>query len=119
MITKIIKLADRMKDKDDLKLEMLFRSEAVDDDGFSDRIVKRIRWRMRVRRYALPLAVLVGGGIAAKPALDLMMVAARLITVLPEDMRSLPLESLPQMPAVLGALAIAAVTAMFLRALEH
>lgn len=119
MMAKIIKLADRMKDEDDLKLEALFRSEAVDDDGFSDRVMKRIRWQMRVRRYAVPVAILVGGVIAAKPAVDLLLVASRLITVLPEDMRSLPLESVPQMPAILGALAIAAVAAMFSRLLEN
>lgn len=119
MVTKIIKLADRMKDEDDLKLEALFRSAAVDDDGFSDRVMKRIRWRMRVRRYAVPLAILVGGIIAAKPAMDLLTVATRLITALPEDLRSLPLESLPQMPAVLGGLAIAAAAGMFFRLPEH
>jgi hypothetical protein len=119
MINKIIKLADRMKDDTDLKLEALFRSEAVNDDGFSDRIVKRIRWQMRVRRFALPLAMLVGGAIAAKPAMDLLLVASRLVTVLPEDLWSLPLESLPQMPAVVGGLAVAGMTALFLRALER
>lgn len=118
MIAQIIKLADRMKNQDDLKLEALFRSEAINDDGFSDRVMKRIRWQMRVRRYAVPVAILVGGVIAAGPAMDLLMVASRLITVLPEEVRSLPLESLPQMPAVLGGLAIAAAAAMFFRLLE-
>lgn len=119
MITKIIKLADRMKDDTDLKLEALFRSEAVNDDGFSDRVIRRIRWQMRVRRFALPLAMLVGGAIAAKPAMDLLLVASRLITVIPEDVLSLPLESMPQTPAIVGGLAIAALTALFLRALEQ
>lgn len=119
MVTKIIKLADRMKDEDDLKLEALFRSEAVNDDGFSERVMQRIRWRMRVRRYALPLAMLIGGTIAAKPAMDLLMVASRLIAALPEDVRSLPLDALPQMPAVLGGLAIAAAAGMFFRLPEH
>ena len=119
MINKIIKLADRMKDQEDLKLEALFRSEAVNDDGFSERVMKRIRWQMRVRRFALPIAMLVGGAIAAKPAMDLLLVASRLITVIPEDLRSLPLESLPQMPTVVGGLAVAALMALFLRALEQ
>lgn len=119
MVNKIIKLADRMKDEEDLKLEALFRSEAVNDAGFSDRVMKRIRWQMRVRRFALPIAVLIGGAIAAKPAMDLLLVASRLITVIPEDLRSLPLEALPQMPTVVGGLAVAAVMAMLLRALEQ
>jgi hypothetical protein len=119
MINKIIKLADRMKDDTDLKLEALFGSDAVNDDGFSDRVMKRIRWQMRVRRFALPLAMLVGGAIAAKPAMDLLLVASRLVTAVPEDLRSLPLESLPQMSVVVGGLAAAGVMALFLRALEQ
>jgi hypothetical protein len=119
MFTKIIKQADRMRDDTDLELEALFRSEAVNDDGFSDRVIRRIRRQMRVRRFALPLAMLVGGAIAAKPAMDLVLVASRLVTVIPEDVLSLPLESLPQMSTVVGALAIAGVMALFLRALEE
>lgn len=119
MVNKIIKLADRMKDDTDLKLEALFRSEAVNDDGFSDRVMKRIRWQLRVRRFALPIAMLVGGAIAAKPATELLLVASRLVTVLPEDLRSLPFDSLPQMPVVVSGLAVAGVMALFLRALEQ
>ena len=119
MINKIIRLADRMKDEEDLKLEALFRSDAVNDDGFSDRVTRRIRWRMRVRRFALPLAILLGGAIAAKPAMEILLVASRLVTVIPTELRSLPLESLPQMPVVVGGLAVAAVAAMFLRTLEQ
>jgi hypothetical protein len=74
---------------------------------------------MRVRRCALPLAMLVGGAIAAKPAMDLLLVASRLVTAVPEDLRSLPLESLPQMSVVVGGLAAAGVMALFLRALEQ
>lgn len=119
MRNKIIRLADRMKDDEDLRLEALFRSDAVNDDGFSDRVMRRIRWQIRVRRFALPLAVLLGGAIAAKPAMEILLVASRLVTVIPAELRSLPLESLPQMPAVITGLAIAAGAAMFLRALEQ
>ena len=75
MGNKIIRLADRMKDDEDLRLEALFRSDAVNDDGFSDRVMRRIRWQIRVRRFALPLAVLLGGAIAAKPAMASRTVA--------------------------------------------
>jgi hypothetical protein len=119
MINKIIRLADRMKDDEDLKLEALFRTDAVNDEGFSDRVMRRIRWQIRVRRFALPIAVLIGGAIAAKPAMEILLVASRLITVIPAELRSLPLESLPQIPTVVAGLAVAAVAAMFLRALEQ
>lgn len=108
-----------MKDQADLKLEALFHSDAVNDDGFSERVMKRIRWQMRMRRYALPLAMLVGGLIAAKPAIDLLMVASQLVTVLPADLRMMPLDAMPQWTTVIGGLAIAGVTAMLVRLLEE
>ncbi|MEX0975671.1 MAG: hypothetical protein WDZ50_01070 [Woeseia sp.] len=108
-----------MKDKEDLKLEALFHSAAIDDAGFSDRIVRRIRWQIRVRRYSLPVAMLIGGLIAAKPAIDLLVVASSLITVIPEDLRTLPLQSLPQMSTLFTGIAIASVAAMCVRLLEQ
>lgn len=108
-----------MKDEEDLKLEALFHAEAIDDDGFSDRVMKQIRWQVRVRRFALPIAILIGGAIAAKPAIDLLLVASRLLTVIPEDLRALPLESLPQLPTVVVGLVIAVLAAVSLRALEQ
>lgn len=119
MKSKIIKLADRMKDDEDLKLEALFRSPAVNDDGFSDRIVRRVRWQIRVRRYALPLAMLIGGLIAAKPAVDLVVVASSLITVIPEDLRSMPLQALPQASTLIAGVCIAGIMAMCIRLLEQ
>lgn len=119
MKSKIIKLADRMKDKEDLRLEALFHSAAINDGGFSDRIVRRIRWQMRVRRYALPVAMLIGGLIAAEPAIDLLVVASSLITVIPEDLRTLPLQSLPQLSTLIAGAAIAGVAAMGIRLLEQ
>lgn len=119
MKSKIIKLADRMKDEQDLKLEALFRSDAVNDDGFSERIMRRIRWQIRVRRFALPLAMTIGGLIAAKPAIDLLMLGSQLVTILPEELRTLPAHSLPQLSMVYTGLAIAAVMGMCIRLLEQ
>ena len=108
-----------MKDKEDLKLEALFHSAAINDAGFSDGIVRRIRWQIRVRRYSLPVAMLLGGLIAAKPAYDLLVVASSLVTVIPEDLRTLPMQSLPQMSTLIAGVAVAGVAAMCVRLLEQ
>lgn len=84
-----------MKDSDDLKLEALFASERIADDGFSDRVVSRIRRRLWVRRWTLPIAVLIGGLIAAKPASDVLLAMGRVATALPGDLTSVSLDSLP------------------------
>ena len=57
---------------DDLALEALFASQPIADDGFSRRVIARVRRRQWVRRLALPIAVLMGGAIAAKPALAIV-----------------------------------------------
>lgn len=82
----IINMADKMKDAEDLMLEALFASEPVQDDGFSARIEKRIRRRILVQRFALPVAVLLGGVVAAKPVIALLTAMMRLFVISPEGL---------------------------------
>ena len=90
-------------------LESMFQSEPIADDGFSDRIVTRIRRRLWLRRLALPIAVLVGGVVAAKPATELALAAGKLLAVLPQDMLAVPMSWVPQMQlAIVGAMLLAA-----------
>lgn len=84
-----------MKDRDDLRLEALFSSEPIADDGFSERVVSRIRRRLWIRRWTMPIAVLVGGLIAAKPVSDVLVAAGTIATVLPDELRTLSFDSLP------------------------
>ena len=60
MTSKIINMADKIKDADDRLLESMFAAEPIADAGFSVRIVKKIRRRLWVRRLALPLAAVIG-----------------------------------------------------------
>ena len=94
----IVNMADRKKDAEDLRLEALFASESVPDNGFSARIEKRIRRQLWVRRLALPTAVLVGGLIAAKPLSGLVVSLTRLATQLPtqfsDNLSFLPAEGI-------------------------
>lgn len=89
-----------MKSSEDRALEVLFRSEPLPDDGFSARVVGRIRWRLWFRRLLVPAAVLAGGVIAVKPASTLLGMA--LGTVLRSEATLLP-ASMP-MPGLVSAL---------------
>ena len=96
MTSKIINMAEKLKDAEDQLLESMFASTPVADDGFSTRVVTKIRHRIWVRRLALPVAMVVGGAIAIKPASQLAMAAAKLLAVVPQDVVVAPTEWLPQ-----------------------
>ncbi len=100
-----------MKDAEDLMLEKLLGSEAIADDGFSDRVVKKVRRRLWVRRLTLPIAAAIGTSIAAKPVLSLLESLQGLIqTVVPADAAVVP--ALPSLPLLVGgALLFVAVVA--------
>jgi hypothetical protein len=112
-------MAERLKDKDDAKLEALFRSESIEDDGFSDRAVSRIRRGILIRRLTLPAAVLIGGLIAAKPAAQLLLAMAEILTVIPEDIRTVQLDSLPQATTFILGGTVAAMIALLVKDLEE
>jgi len=115
-------MADRLKDAEDLRLESLFASDPIPDAGFSVRIEKRIRRQLWVRRLALPIAVLVGGLIAAKPLIDLLTAMARIANVLPAsigaNLKSLPIGDLPQLSTVMMGVMLAIAAIMLSRLLE-
>ena len=110
-----------MKDKEDLALEALFRSDPVPDDGFSAGVMSRVRHRIWARRLSMPVAVAVGLSISAKPLLQ----AA---TVLPGLLDSvfggffgidrLPVDSLPQLSTVLIGATLLMAAMMGSRLLE-
>lgn len=112
-------MADRMKDKEDVKLQSLFRSEEIPDDGFSDRVVARVRHRIWIRRWTMPVAILIGASIAAKPAAELLMLLPTLMTLLPEDFRILPENLFPQVSTLIVGAALAGVMTLFIRTLEE
>jgi hypothetical protein len=89
-------MAEKLKDAEDRLLESMFKAEPIDDDGFSRRIVTRIRHRIWLRRLALPVAMLVGGAIAIKPASELAIAASKLLTVVPKNLIEAPVTWLPE-----------------------
>ena len=94
-------MVDRLKDKEDLKLEAIFRSEPIADGGFSRRVVARVRRQMWMRRLAMPVAFLVGSAIAFKPLSQLLTSLFGVLSFIPrtvgESASVLPLDQLPQL----------------------
>ena len=118
MTSKIINMAEHIKDDEDRMLEQLFAAPPIADDGFSARVVKKVRRRNWIRRLTLPIATLIGATIAFKPLTGLVTTLAGFVQLIPQDMLNASATLLPQVHMiVLGGMLLA--TCLFgLRALE-
>ncbi len=112
-------MADRLKDNEDLALEALFRAEPIADDGFSKRVVGKLRRRIWTRRIMLPAAVFVGSAIAAKPVSALLGSLSGLLNSVPGAASTLPLESLPSAYTLVAGGMLLAVALFGLNMLEE
>lgn len=119
MISKIINMAERIKDAEDRLLESLFESAPVADDGFSVNIVRKINRRLWVRRLTLPTAALIGGAIAFKPLAGLTAALSNLSVLIPQDMISGAASSIPQLQTVVLGAILLAVGLFSVRMLEE
>ena len=119
MKSKIINMADKIKDPDDQMLEALFRSEPIADDGFSVRVVRKIRRRLWIRRLALPIAAAIGAAVSLKPLSMLTTMLFGFVKSLPVEVVSVSMSWIPPVPMIaLGGILFAAL--MFgLRLLEE
>ena len=102
-------MADKTSDAVDRLLASAFEAEPIADNGFSARIVSKIRRRIWVNRLALPAAVVVGAAFALKPAVQLVKALVPLLNVVPVELANAPMQFLPQVQLiVLGGMAFAA-----------
>lgn len=109
MTSKIINMAEKIKDAEDQLLESMFALEPIADSGFSQGVVRRIRRQLWLRRLALPIALCIGAAIAMKPALQLTLAVSRLLAVMPQNIFVVPMSWLPQLQfVVIGALLLVA-----------
>lgn len=109
MTSKIINMAERMKDSEDRLLESMFVSSPILDDGFSAVVLNKVKRQVWLRRVALPLAAIIGGSIAFKPLVGLVTLATTLSTLIPADTVHTMMTSMPQLQTViLGALLLGA-----------
>ncbi len=117
-------MADRNKDKQQLRLEALFQSDPLPDLGFSKKVMRRVRRQMWIRRLAMPVAVSVGGLFAARPASEIVVSLVNMVAELPLDrldisaiVPALPMDSIPQFSTLLVSGVFALVALFFVRAL--
>ena len=119
-------MVDRLKDKEELRLEAMFKSDPLPDLGFSKKVMRRVRRQMWIRRLTMPIALLIGGSIAIKPASELVITMTKVFNVLPSnltsvalDLPSMSVDSLPQMMTLFVSGLIALVALAFVRVLEN
>jgi len=122
LTSKIINMAERIKDAEDRLLESMFESAPIADDGFSVKLVKRVRRRLWLQRLALPVAAVLGGAVAIRPLADLVTAMANLsfsvTSIVPEELVTATAGLIPQAPfVVLGAMLLA-VCLLGLRAID-
>ena len=112
-------MADRLKDAEDRLLESMFDAAPIADDGFSERIVRRIKRRLWLRRLALPIAVLIGTAIAVEPAVDFVQALLGLSELMPSKLVSVPIDWIPQLQIVVLAGMLVVTGIVGLRILEE
>ena len=122
MESKIINMADRLKDEADKALESLLGATPVRDDGFSLRVMARVRRQMWVRRLSLPVAFLIGIAISAKPLIQLASALPNLLGSVPASglsMDRLPISSFPASSTMILGVLLLATVLMASRMLEE
>ncbi|MGB5592005.1 MAG: hypothetical protein WBN31_13745 [Gammaproteobacteria bacterium] len=69
-------------DSQDQRLRQLFSQglEAPIDDGFTDRVMGRIKRRVLVRKSVLTTATLIGGLVALGPAYELSLAISSIVS---------------------------------------
>jgi len=118
LTSKIINMAEKIKDAEDRLLESLFESPPLADDGFSARIVSRVNRQLWFRRLTLPVAAVLGGAVAFKPLAGLVTALANLSSLIPEDVVIGATSSIPQFQTVVLGAILLAVGLLSLRFLE-
>ncbi|NNC76953.1 MAG: hypothetical protein HKN77_03255 [Woeseiaceae bacterium] len=102
-------MAEHIKDEDDRRIEAMFAALPLEDNGFSNRIVRKIRRRLWVRRLALPVAAIIGGAIAIKPLGSLVTLLFAFLKSLPVDFVTASASWLPSLPMIgLGGMLLVA-----------
>lgn len=119
MKSKIINMADKIKDAQDRLLESMFQAEAIADDGFSDRIVGKIQRRLWVQRLALPIAAAIGGVIAFKPAMALIAIVSQLSLSVPGEYVALATDRLPPLQLIVTGGMLLVIAVLSIRMLEE
>lgn len=119
MKSKIINMAEKIKDADDQMLEALLGSEPITDNGFSGRIVRKIRRRLWVRRLTLPIAAAIGAAVSLKPLSSLVAMLFGFVKSLPVEVVTVSTSWIPPVPMIALGGVLFAVLMFCLRLLEE
>ena len=119
MKSKIINMAEKIKDAEDRLLESMFESAPLSDDGFSARVLKRLNRRLWIRRLTLPVAVVTGGVIAFKPLAGLFVVLSNLGALIPSEFTSGLAVQIPQLQNIVMGAVLLAVAMFTVRMLDE
>jgi len=111
LTSKIINMAERIKDDEDRLLESMFASEPIADNGFSEQVVRRVKRKFFLRRLTLPVAALIGGAIAFKPLSGLAAAVYQLLLLLPDELVVSATDNLPSIQLIVtgGLILFAAI----------
>ena len=112
-------MADKIKDAEDALLESLFSAELIADDGFSQRVVGKIKRRLWLRRLALPVAAAVGGTIAFKPIVGLIKLASQFLILAPGEFLASAEGWLPSPYLIVTGGMLLAAAMLWMRMLEE
>lgn len=107
-----------MKDKGELALENLFGSEPIADAGFSRKVMARVRRKIWLQRLAMPIAIIVGGLIAFKPAIAVLSALYGVVGVLPSSLKQVPLDAIPQLSTLVVVAGVVIAALCFAPVLE-
>ena len=110
MTSKIINMAERIKDEQDRLLESMFESAPIADNGFSRQIVRRIRRKLWIRRITLPVAVLLGGLVAFQPVVAILRGLYQVLSSMP----GVPADLVPSLAGSLPSLQLIVTGALIL-----
>lgn len=103
-------MADKIRDADDQMLEALFSSEPIADNGFSGRVVSKIRRRLWIRRLTLPTAAAIGAAVSLKPLGALVAMLFSFVESLPIEVVTVSTSWVPPVPLIaLGGILFAAL----------
>jgi hypothetical protein len=111
-------MADKIKDAEDKFLESLFGAETIADNGFSKRVVVKIRRRQWLQRLTLPIAAAIGAAIAFKPAVAAFSIATQLLVAVPNEIVASVTDWVPSLQMVVTGGMLLAVAMFGLRMLE-
>ncbi len=93
--------------------------KSIADDGFSKRVVVKIRRRQWLRRLTLPIAAAIGAAIAFKPAVAIFSIATQLMVAVPSEVMASATDWIPSLQMVVIGGMLLAVAMLGLRMLEE